>query len=56
MNEIYIYLDYSSWLNETPDTTLKGDVMEVDNGYVKIRDTQGYIQILSLSKIFAVVY
>ncbi|MPM83166.1 hypothetical protein SDC9_130229 [bioreactor metagenome] len=57
--EIYIYKDYSEWMSDNPSEVLEGSVEFFRNGTVFIDTTyeyKGYRQILSMEKIFAVVY
>lgn len=57
--EIYIYKDYSDWMNEIPSETLEGSVEMFRNGTVAIDTTyeyRSYRQIISMDKVFAIVY
>lgn len=57
--EIYIYITYSDWCNDTPSEILDGTVNFLRNGIVSIDtlcDHKPFRQILSLDKIFAIVY
>ncbi|EQB86366.1 hypothetical protein J2Z44_002962 [Clostridium punense] len=57
--EIYIYKDYSEWNSDSPSEVLEGNVEFLRNGTVVIDTTydyKSYRQMLSMDKIFAIVY
>lgn len=56
MRDINIYTSFESWVDEAPDTVLKGNVFNKGNGYIEIVDENGLTQILNINKLFAVVY
>ncbi len=56
IKDIYIYTHFESWLDETPDATLKGSVSLKNNNIIEIIDEQGLTQIINMEKLFAVVY
>jgi hypothetical protein len=56
MKDIYIYSRIEGWIDEKPDTVVKGVVKGKTDKYIEIQDENGYTQILVLDKLFAVVY
>lgn len=57
MREISIYITAQAWLDDKPEAVIKGSVYVNNNGnYIEIKDENGYTQIISLDKVFAVVY
>lgn len=56
MKDIYIYTTIRSWLDETPDATIRGKILDVETNYIQILDENGYTQIIMLDKLYAVVY
>jgi hypothetical protein len=56
MKDIFIYTTIRSWLDESPDATLRGKILDVETNYIQILDENGYTQIIMLDKLYAVVY
>lgn len=56
VKDINIYLTFESWMNETPDTVIKGSVNFKGSNHIEILDENNYTQIINLNKIFAIVY
>lgn len=56
MQDIYLYTSIEDWDDEKPASVIKGNVEEVKDTYIKIRDENGLTQIIVLKKLFAVVY
>ena len=56
MKEIFIYTNFSSWLEEKPDAVIKGTVTRNYEGYIEVRDENGLTQLINMEKLFAVVY
>jgi hypothetical protein len=56
MRDIYIYSTIRAWIDEKPDTVIKGRVKEKTPGYIEIEDENGYTQIIVLAHVFAIVY
>jgi hypothetical protein len=56
MKNIYMYLTFNSWISETPDAEIRGNVVKVSSNIIEITDEQGYTQIINLDNLFAVVY
>lgn len=56
MKDIYIYTTIQSWLDESPDATLRGKILDVETNYIQILDENGFTQIIMLDKLYAVVY
>lgn len=56
VKDIYLYTTLENWLREEPDATLKGYVQKHSDYLLEIKDEKGFIQLVNLSKLFAVVY
>lgn len=56
MKDIYFYETMDAWINENPSTSIKGYVLSKNNNYIEISDENGFVQIINISKLFAVVY
>lgn len=56
MKDIFLYSTLDSWLREEPDATLKGYVQRHSDYLLEVKDEKGFIQLINLSKLFAVVY
>jgi len=56
MKEIFIYATIESWMNDVPDTSLQGKVVNKNNQMIEIVDDNGYTQLINIAKLFAIVY
>lgn len=56
IKDIYFYSNIQSWLNESPDATIKGTIISKSSGFIEIQDENGYTQIINLDKLYAIVY
>jgi hypothetical protein len=56
MREIFLYSTINSWVDETPDATIRGVVNIKTDSYIEFTDENGYTQIINLDRLFAVVY
>lgn len=56
MRDIYIYSCLQFWMDETPDTTIHGRIVNRGESFIEIEDDHGYTQLINLEKLFAVVY
>ena len=56
--EINVFKDEYSWSNSEPDASFQGEIKEDESSdrYVSFDTADGYKQIISLSKVFAVTY
>ncbi|MCE1246025.1 MAG: hypothetical protein LWY06_05225 [Firmicutes bacterium] len=55
-SEIFIYSNIGSWNNEKPDASITGRIARKTDKFIEIQDDGGYIQMIELDKVFAVVY
>jgi len=56
MKDIFFYETMDAWIKENPTTSIKGYVLSKNQCYIEISDENGFIQIININKIFAVVY
>ncbi|MDT8718875.1 hypothetical protein IAI10_19660 [Clostridium sp. 19966] len=56
MNEFNLYVSFDSWYREKPDAVIKGNMVEKNEKYIEILDSEGYTQIFNLDKIFSITY
>jgi hypothetical protein len=56
MKEIYIYASLSSWIDESPEATIKGIVNNKSTNHIEILDENGFTQIINIDKLYAIVY
>jgi hypothetical protein len=56
LKNIYIYLTAENWNNDKPEVVILGSVVSQHESYIEIRDEKGYMQIINIQKVFAVVY
>jgi hypothetical protein len=56
MKDIFLYSTLDSWVEESPDATIRGIVHSKNSNFIEISDEKGYTQIINLDKLFAVVY
>ncbi len=56
MKDIYLYASIESWLREEPDATVKGYVQRHSDYLLEVKDEKGFVQLINLAKLFAVVY